>query len=301
MSRRLLVAGALLLSACVPATTGHPASTSGTPTFEALSAQFDYDRSASLDLVAGDAGTFGDATARSLTFVSPKGGRASALLVAPLGPGPFPAVLMMPGSNQPPETFTPIALELAGHGAVVLIADQSQTRPGHTPLFAFTSAERDEFIQTVIDLRRAVDVLATRPNVDPQRVAFWGFSHGAFIGGILAGVERRVGSYVLQSGAGADYLRNNAPLRLRDPEALRAYLETVASIDPNVYIAHASPSAVFLQNGSLDHTYTAAGVAAWQNAASEPKKIATYDADHPLDAAARADAFAWLASRIGTR
>jgi dienelactone hydrolase len=208
---------------------------------------------------------------------------------------------MMPGSNQPPESFRLMALELARRGAIALVVDQSQTRPGHTPLFSFTSAEGDEFVQTVVDVRRAVDVLAARPDIDPQRFAFWGFSHGAFIGGILAGVERRVASYVLQSGAGADYLRRNAPQRLRDPEALSAYIATLATIDPNLYIAHASPSAVFLQNGSLDRTYTAAGVAAWQAAASEPKKIATYQADHPLDAAAAADAFAWLASRIGTR
>ena len=127
-----------------------------------------------------------------------------------------------------------------------------------------------------------------------------GFSHGAFIGGILAGVERRIASYVLQSGGGADYLRNNAPQRLRDPDALSAYLERIATIDPALYVAHAAPSAVLLQNGSLDRTYTAAGVAAWHTAASEPKKIVTYEADHLLNAAATADALAWLASRIGT-
>jgi dienelactone hydrolase len=301
MLRRASVTAVLLLCACVPVPAAHPSSQPGTPSFEALAAQFDYDRSASLDVLAGEADAVTDATVRSLTFASPKGGRARALLVEPLGSGPFPAVLMMPGSNQLPESFRPTALELAKRGAIVVVTDQSQTRPGHTPLFAFTATERDEFVQTVIDLRRAVDMLAARSDIDPRRLAFWGFSHGAFIGGILAGVERRVGSYVLQSGAGADYLRSNAPKRLRDPETLRAYLATIASIDPNLYIAHASPSAVFLQNGSLDRTYTAAGVAAWQTAASEPKKIATYQADHPLDAVASADAFAWLASRIGTR
>jgi len=113
-------------------------------------------------------------------------------------------------------------------------------------------------------------------------------------------VDPRIASYVLQSGGGADYLRTNAPQRLREP-ALSAYLATIAAVDPDLYIAHAAPSAVFLQNGSLDKTYTAAGVAAWQAASSEPKKIATYQADHALDAAATADALAWLTSRIRTR
>lgn len=300
MTTRGCVILAILLSACAtaPAASQSPAAT---PTFETLVAQFDYDRAAPVDLLPGQAEAVAGTTVRSITFASPRGGRANAVLFVPVAGGPFPAVVMMPGSNQPPASFRSAALELASRGAIVLVSDQSQTRPGHAPLFAFTVTERDEFVQTVVDLRRAVDVLVGRADIDPRRLAFWGFSHGAFIGGILAGVERRVGSYVLQSGAGADYLRSNAPQRLRDPEALSAYLATIASIDPNLYIARASPSAVFLQNGSLDHTYTAGGVTAWQAAASEPKKIATYPADHALNAAATDDALAWLASRIGTR
>jgi len=298
MSRGCLVFFVVVLSGCAraPAAGTSPAPT---PSFASLVAQFDYDRAASLDLLTGEAESVAGVTVRSITFASPRGGRVSALLFVPAGAGPFPAIVMMPGSNQAPASFRPTALEIATRGTIVLIADQSQTRPGHAPLFSFTAAERDEFVQTVIDVRRGVDLLAARPDVDPQRFAFWGFSHGAFIGGIVAGVERRIASYVLQSGGGADYLRANAPQRLHEP-ALSAYLATLASVDPNIYVAHAAPSAVLLQNGSLDKTYTTNGVAAWQTAASEPKKIATYEADHGLNAAATADALAWLASRIGT-
>lgn len=295
----VLIVVLLLLPACAIAPAGAPSS-APSPSFSTLTARFDYDRAAPIDLVAGEAEQTADATVRPLTFASPKGGRANALLFVPAGSGLFPAVVMMPGSNQAPASFRTTAIEAAKRGAIVLVADQSQTRPGHTPLFSFSTAERDEFVQTVVDVRRAVDVLTARADVDPQRLAFWGFSHGAFIGGIVTGVERRITSYVLQSGAGADYLRTTAPQRLQEP-ALGAYLATIASVEPTLYVAHASPSAVFLQNGALDRTYTAAGVAAWQAAASEPKKIATYDADHVLNAAATADAFTWLASRIGTR
>jgi len=298
-TRACLLSIVVLLSACGTAPAASPSATS-TPSFASLIAQFDYDRTAPIDLGAGDVESVAGVAVRPITHASPRGGRASAVLFVPSGTGPFPAVVMMPGSNQPPASFRPTALELATRGAIVLVADQSQTRPGHTPLFSFTTAERDEFVQTVVDVRRAVDVLAARPDVDPQRFAFWGFSHGAFIGGIVAGVERRIASYVLQSGGGADYLRANAPQRLREP-ALSSYLAGIATIDPDLYIAHAAPSALFLQNGSLDKTYTASGVTAWQEAASEPKKIATYQADHALDAAATADALAWLALRIRTR
>ena len=298
-TRGCLVFFVVVLSACATAPAASP-SPAATPTLAGLVAQFDYDRAASIDLITGEAESVAGVVVRSITFASPRGGRASALLFVPAGAGPFPAIVMMPGSNQPPASFRPTALEIATRGAVVLVADQSQTRPGHTPLYSFTAAERDDFVQTVTDVRRGLDVLAGRADVDPQRLAFWGFSHGAFIGGIIAGVDRRIASYVLQSGGGADYLRANAPQRLREP-ALSAYLATLASVDPNIYIAHAAPSAVFLQNGSLDKTYTTEGVAAWQTAASEPKRIATYATDHGLDAVATGDALAWLASRIGTR
>jgi dienelactone hydrolase len=298
-TRACLLLIVVLLSACGTAPAASPSPTS-TLSFVSLAAQFDYDPAAPIDLVAGDVETATGVAVRPITFASPRGGRASALLFVPAGTGPFPAIVMMPGSNQPPASFRTTALEIATRGTIALVADQSQTRPGHTPLYSFSTAERDEFVQTVVDVRRGVDVLAARPDVDPRRLAFWGFSHGAFIGGIVAGVERRIASYVLQSGGGADYLRTNAPQRLREP-ALSAYLATLASVDPNAYIAHAAPSAVFLQNGSLDKTYTAAGVAAWQSAASEPKRIATYPTDHGLNAVATTDALAWLASRIGTR
>jgi dienelactone hydrolase len=298
---RVRIVVVALLAACAPGPGAIVPSAAPTPSFAMLTAQFEYARAAPIDLVAGEPEPADGIAVGSVTYASPRGGRANALLFVPSGEGPFPAVVMMAGSNQPPGSFRPTALEVARRGAIVLVADQSQTRPGHTPLYSFTAAERDEFVQTVVDVRRGLDVLVTRTDVDPKRLAFWGFSHGAFIGGILAGVERRIESYVLQSGGGADYLRTTAPQRLRDPAALGAYLATIASVDPNLYIAHAAPSALLLQNGSLDKTYTAAGVAAWQAAASEPKKIATYQTDHGLDATATADALAWLASRIGTR
>lgn len=296
---RGLVLGAVLLSACVIPAESPPAAP--VPSFSALTAQFAYDQAAPIDLISGETESADGATVRPITFASPNGGRAHALLVVPIVTGLYPAVLMMPGTNQPPASFRSNAVALATRGAVVLVADQSQTRQGHTPLYSFTAAERNEFVHTVVDVRRGVDVLSARADVDPHRFAFWGFSHGAFIGGILAGVERRITSYVLQSGGGADYLRINAGQRLADPDTLTAYLATLATIDPDLYVSHAAPSAVLLQNGSLDRTYTPAGVAAWQAAASEPKKIAMYEADHLLNGAATADAFAWLGSRIGTR
>ena len=187
-------------------------------------------------------------------------------------------------------------MEAAGAAAVVI--DQSQTRPGHRPLFTFTAADRDEAITTVIDLRRALDLLVARSDVDARRVGYWGFSHGAFLGGILSGVERRVRAYVLQSGGGADYMLQNAPRQIADPATLAAYRAAVSTVDPAAYVSRAAPAALLLQNGTLDHTYSDAGVAVWVAAASDPKQVRQYAADHQLNAEATADALAFLSRTL---
>lgn len=50
--------------------------------------------------------------------------------------------------------------------------------------------DRDIYIQTVVDLRRGVDLLLSRSDVDPKRIGFLGYSFGAHAGAILAGVEK---------------------------------------------------------------------------------------------------------------
>lgn len=63
------------------------------------------------------------------------------------------------------------------------------------------SEESEEFaelaVNNIIDERRGLDYLLTRPDVDPSRVAFYGQSSGAHVGLILAGVEHRYRSVLL--------------------------------------------------------------------------------------------------------
>lgn len=54
-----------------------------------------------------------------------------------------------------------------------------------------TAAYRDVTIRAVKDLRRAVDYLQTRPDIDTQKFAFFGHSWGAGMGAIALAVETR--------------------------------------------------------------------------------------------------------------
>jgi dienelactone hydrolase len=60
-----------------------------------------------------------------------------------------------------------------------------------------TIAYRDHVIMWVKDLRRSVDYLATRADVDTSRLAYFGLSWGGALGGIIPAVEPRIRAVVL--------------------------------------------------------------------------------------------------------
>lgn len=49
--------------------------------------------------------------------------------------------------------------------------------------------------------RRGLDLLAARPDVDPDRLALWGFSNGAVAAGLVMDSDPRLRAVVLESGA----------------------------------------------------------------------------------------------------
>ena len=72
-----------------------------------------------------------------------------------------------------------------------LLIDAPFSRTGESkrefdPTVTKPEADRDIYIQTVIDLRRGVDLLRSRSDVDPKRIGFVGHSYGAHTGAILA-------------------------------------------------------------------------------------------------------------------
>lgn len=73
-----------------------------------------------------------------------------------------------------------------------------------TPPDEGTNAERDETIQQAKDLRRSVDYLETRSDIDTQRLAYYGISWGAEVGPIMLSLENRFKAAVFASGGCAN-------------------------------------------------------------------------------------------------
>jgi serine/threonine protein kinase/dienelactone hydrolase len=61
-------------------------------------------------------------------------------------------------------------------------------------------AHRDWIIQMAKDLRRSVDYLDSRPDIDKGRIAYYGFSWGACLGPIMLAVEERFKAAVFAVG-----------------------------------------------------------------------------------------------------
>ena len=109
-------------------------------------------------------------------------------------------------------------------------------------------AVRNNFIQSVVDLRRGIDLLRSRSDVDPNRIAYVGHSSGAHWGAILSAVDRRLKTVVLMAGVPTeasiliesddpDYVefRRNTP-----KEQLDTYFKIVGSLDAIHYVPPAA-------------------------------------------------------------
>jgi len=284
------------------------------PRFEDLVREFDYDRNALLNIREEKKEERDGATVIELSYDSPRGGRVPATLVLPPGKGPFAGILfghwMMPRSPvRNRKEFLEEALLLARSGAASLLTDAPMVRSGFLP-------EKDELKgeiqnaeasrQQVIDFRRGVDLLIARGDVDPARLAFVGHSYNAHTGGILTGVEKRIGSFVLMAGVFADeeYIfdsKTPAIVEFRKrigEEPLRGFFREHAFDDPVYFIGHSAPAAVLLQFGRDDTSIPEALARGYFDRFEEPKKMEFYKAGHALNAEARKDRVRWLSEKL---
>jgi dienelactone hydrolase len=298
--RRLVVFLLLAVSICQSIAPSRIALAQGVKPFPELARAFDYDTQAPLDIKEHGVEDRNGIKIHDITYASPKGGRVTAYLVVPAGKGPFAGLVFMHWGFGYRSSFLAEALMLARTGVVSLMIDAPYNRP--TPWrheFDNNRPEvnRDVYIQMVIDLRRGVDLLTSRRDVDAKRLGFVGLSLGAHMGGILSGVEKRIKAFVLMGGLPTltERLRNNN----QDGKFNKA-IEALAPIDPIHYVGHAAPSSLFFQFARHDRFVTEKQAIEYEGAASQPKSIKWYDTGHELnDVEALRDRAEWLRKEIG--
>ena len=273
-------------------------------------ATFDYDDGAPLDVRIGDeSDEFGldqrgtsHVRVASITYRSPTGGLVPARLFTPAGKGPHAGLIVQHGMPGGKEDFSSDAIELASLGAIVIAIDAPFARRSGEPV-TFTPRDRAEQVQLIIDLRRAVDLLRSRPDVDPDRIGYLGYSYGGAMGGLLAGVEHRLAAFVLMVGDGGLVEHVSGPdepglLSSLEPKRREEWLDAMKPIEPLDWIERASAPLLFL-SARHDQLVPPRDAARYQRAAPNPKQIRWYDSDHFLPPRAWCDAARFLGTHIG--
>ena len=173
---------------------------------EQLLRLYDYDAKAALDVQEQGVTERDGVKVHDLTYASPRGGRAPAFLVTPGSARrgeKFAGVVFLHWGQGDRSSFLAEAILLAHAGVVSVMMDSPHARPKQWRSkggFAIPELERDGHVQAVVDVRRAVDLLMARPEVDPKRLAYVGHSYGASLGGAVAASERRFKALVLMGG-----------------------------------------------------------------------------------------------------
>ena len=275
-----------------------PAATTTTPSQPR--SPFAYDES--LPLAVRDRGRVNEnypVVVRDISFASP-GGRVDGYLAIPPGDTRRPAAVVLHGSGGDRGQLLLNALWLAGRGTVTLAitAPSSAARDtsrGLSPERALRR-QRDLAVRDTVAVRRALDLLAARPDVDRERLGFLGWSAGARTGAVLAGVEPRLDALVLMSGGAAPVAQYAA----QAPAPLRPTVRRLlGEVDPLRHISRARPEELLLQNGRQDEVVPREALEAVVAAAPAGTDVRWYDAGHELDVAAYRQQLAWLAERLG--
>lgn len=276
-----------------------PPSPVPTQTFDTLAAQFDYDTTAPLDIQEVGSEMRGDVAVHDITFTGSPDTTIQAYLVVPPGKGPFAAILWVhwyePGDPISNRTeFLDEAVTLAGSGVESLLVSTLWSKS------RFWQKKADHDVQVsvgqVIDLRRGLDLLLARPEVDPERLALVGHDFGGMYSAVTAAVDHRAKAVVIM----ASTPRFSDWFMLNTPNKPQAYVDALAAIDPITYVPFLAPTAVFFQFAKVDHYVLRDVAQAFFDAASEPKKAGfDYGGFHALDDVARQDRDAWLAEQLG--
>jgi dienelactone hydrolase len=275
----------LVVCALVFATAGCVYADTPTDAFATRAALFRYDTKADLAIKENGIEQRAGVAIHDISFVAvpTTQQRVNGYLVVPSGKGPFAGILWVHWLGEPKTSnrsqYLDEAVALAPKGIVSLLVDGMWSDPTWYEKRDPDKDYRDSINQTIA-LRRAMDLLAQRPDIDTRRLGYVGHDFGGMYGTLMAGVDRRAKTYVFiavapsllewaffagQPKSKIGYIRENAPLELSDFVHQVDNASTLFQFAKNdAYISRASTGVLF-------------------SAANAPKDRKFYDADHAMN------------------
>jgi len=292
---------AILLGVLLFAAAPVRADTAAPDSFAERAALFAYDTHADLAIQERGVEQRDAVAIHDLSFIAEPGTkqRINAYLVVPPGKGAHAGVLWVHWLGEPKTSnrtqYLDEAVALAAQGVESLLVDAMWSDPDW---YAKRDPEQDfdASIRQTIALRRAMDLLASRPGVDAKRLGYVGHDFGGMYGMLAAGVDRRARTYVFlavapsllewaffasQPKSKIDYIRKNAPLELSE------------------FVHRIDNASVLFQFAKNDAYVSRASTGVLLNAANAPKERKFYEADHAMNKPEIAqDRDAWLLKEL---
>ena len=289
--------------------------------YDQLLQHWDYDRSAPLNVKEAGVQDRGGIKVHDISYSTPAGDRAASIgpngstvtayLVVPPGKGPFPAVVYghwcMPGSEQLNRTeFLDEAVVLAKSGVISLLPDHVIARPGYVASTGQLNTQQiDVLVQQIVNTRRGIDLLVSRKDVDPKRIAYAGHSCDGEVAGFLSGIEsKRLKAVVVMAGPLSDEvnLKSKPYQDYRQkvgPEKFDAFVAKYRWTDPGLYISQANGMPKLLQFATDEPVLNPDRARQYLPYVADPKTFKAYEAPHALNAAATRDRIQFLGEQLG--
>lgn len=237
-----------------------------------------------------------------ITYQSPRGGDVPATLVLPPGAEGgdkrYPVVIYVHPYLASRGLFYREAFDLAERGLASFLIDATVSREGRPdlldPVYA-ADAFRSLVRQDVVDLRRGLDYLEGRREIDLDRVAVVGQEYGALSAGGLAAVDERVGALVLAvvpAEPGRYWAKEFVP-----QETHESFAELMRDFDP-IRLLDAIDGDVLIQNPRLDDDFPLREYERLAEDAGDAE-VRWYEYGHQLGPEADEDRKEWLLQKLG--
>ena len=218
-----------------------------------------------------------------ITYNSVNNNRVTALLSFPeRGVEPYPLAIILHGLGDKKDTDYMILGDsiLSSKSFAVFRIDFAMHGERVKKKYKFKGIDytlRDAIKQTVFDLRRGLDYLDTRSDIDSTKTGFIGISLGGIAGTVFCGVDARIEVPVICITGGG----------LRAIEGVSGFGDKVTSmmapVEPLNFVERISPRPLLFINAENDEVFPKALSMLLHNKAEEPKKVIWYKSGHKVN------------------
>lgn len=219
----------------------------------------------------------------AVSYTSVHDKRVTGLLSVPNeNKGPLPVIILLHGLGDR-KTVDYIKagyqyFQQSGYAVLRIDIDNHGDRKQYDYDFDLTDGyrywTRGIITQTVFDLRRSIDFLEAREEIDSEKIGFFGISLGGIIGTIFSGVDERVKVPVIALAGG------NLSLMFGLDAFTEETKDFFSIIDPINFVQQIAPRPLLMINAENDEVIDPLTSKLLFRKAKQPKEIIWYPSKH---------------------